>query len=112
MKRAGNLFEMILLRDNLRLAAARAVRGKRSRADARAFVANLEPNLAALAEGLRTGQLPLGQARQFLIRDPKERIITALPCYPPSSPSRHCHSCTHDPEAHHRPDSTPPIDRD
>ncbi len=38
---------------------------------------NLERNLADLAEGLRDGTYPLGRARQFLIHDPKERVITA-----------------------------------
>jgi RNA-directed DNA polymerase len=77
MKRAGNLFERILDRDNLRRATARAMRGKRGRADARAFVADLEGNLAAMAAGLRAGDYPLGRARQFVIHDPKERVITA-----------------------------------
>jgi hypothetical protein len=77
MKRAGNLFGQILERDNLRQAVARALRGKRGRADARAFVAELEENLAVLADGLRAGDYPLGRAQQFLIHDPKERVITA-----------------------------------
>jgi RNA-directed DNA polymerase len=77
MNRARKLFDAILERDNLRLAVARALRGKRGRADARAYVAALESNLDALAAGLRAGDYPLGRARQFVIRDPKERIITA-----------------------------------
>jgi len=40
MRRAGQLFEPIVDRDNLRLAAHKALRGKRSRLDARAFVAD------------------------------------------------------------------------
>ncbi len=48
MKRAGNLFDAILDRDNLRRAVARALRGKRDRPDARRFVADLDRNLDAL----------------------------------------------------------------
>ena len=39
MRRANNLFERIVDRDNLRLAVHKALRGKRSTPDARAFVA-------------------------------------------------------------------------
>jgi hypothetical protein len=77
MKRAGNLFDAILDRDTLRQAVLRALRGKRDRAEARTFLADLDDNLAELAAGVRTGDYPLGVARQFVIRDPKERVITA-----------------------------------
>ncbi len=42
MKRMGNLFEQIVDRGNLRLAFCKAMLGKRDRADARAYAANLE----------------------------------------------------------------------
>ena len=80
MKRTGNLFPRILDRDNLRAAFARAFRGRRDREDARQFQDRLEENLAEMGEGLRQGTYPVGQYRQFMIRDPKERIITA-PCF-------------------------------
>jgi hypothetical protein len=80
VKRAGDLFDRIADRDNLRLAAAKALRGKRGRADARRFVAALDRNLAGLADGLRAGTVPVGRFRQFVIRDPKERVISA-PCF-------------------------------
>src|SRR5690348_13398169 len=65
MKRAGNLFDAIADRDTLRQAVVRALRGKRDRAEARAFVADLDRNLDALAAGLRAGTYPLGRCRQF-----------------------------------------------
>lgn len=80
MKRKGNLFETILSRPNLRLATAKALKGKRRRDDARAWVADLEANLRRAAETLRAGTFPVGRARRFVILDPKERVITA-PCF-------------------------------
>jgi retron-type reverse transcriptase len=68
-------------RDNLRLAVSKAVRGKRDRPEARAFLGDLDRNLADLAAALRAGTFPLGRYRQFLIFDPKERVISA-PCFP------------------------------
>ncbi len=66
--------------ENLRLAAARALRGKRPKADARAYVADLDANLRRLREQLLTDSVPVGQYHQFTIHDPKERLITA-PCF-------------------------------
>lgn len=80
MRRMGNLFERILDRDTLRLAFYRAARGKRGRPEIEAFAADAEGRLAAIAKGLRTAKFPLGRFRQFVIRDPKRRIITA-PCF-------------------------------
>lgn len=80
MKRHSHLFEKILDRDNLRLAFLRALRGKRHRPDARLFAADLDRNLAALAERMSDDSVELGRCHQFVIRDPKERVITA-PCF-------------------------------
>jgi len=80
MKRTGRLFERILDRDTLRLAFCRAARGKRGRPEIAEFAADAERRLAELAVGLRWGTLPLGRFRQFVIHDPKRRIITA-PCF-------------------------------
>ena len=84
MKRVGNLFDRIVDRDNLRLAFAKAVRGKRDRAGARRFAAHLDQQLASMAEQLRSGTFPLGRCHQFVIYDPKERVITA-PDFPERS---------------------------
>jgi hypothetical protein len=80
MRRTGHLFERIIDRDNLRLALHQALRGKRSRPDARAFVAQLETNLEALRTSLARGDVVLGESHQFTIFDPKQRLITA-PCF-------------------------------
>ncbi len=80
MRRTGNLFEQVVDRENLRLAVSKALRGKRSRYDARQFVANLDENLDWMRLTLVRGDFPLGIYHQFTIFDPKERLITA-PCF-------------------------------
>ena len=80
MKRIGNLFERVLERDNLGLAVGKAMRGKRDRPEVIAFLHQLESRLAEMAEQIQTGTFPQGRYRQFLIFDPKERIISA-PCF-------------------------------
>jgi len=80
MRRAGNLFEQVVDRENLRLAVSKALRGKRSRSDARQFVAKLDENLDWMRLALVRGDFPLGTYHQFTIFDPKERLITA-PCF-------------------------------
>jgi RNA-directed DNA polymerase len=80
MRRAKRLFDQIPERENLLLAVQKALRGKRRKGDARAFVADLEGNLNRLAEEIRRGPLRVGVCTQFTIYDPKERLITA-PCF-------------------------------
>lgn len=80
MRRAANLFDEIADRDNLRLAFHKAARGRRGQAMVREFAAGLERHIAAMSEAIREGTLQVGRFQQFLIRDPKERVITA-PCF-------------------------------
>jgi RNA-directed DNA polymerase len=77
MRRANGLFDRIVERENLRLAVCRALRGKRQRPDARQFVAQLDKRLSCMAAELRSGTIEVGRMNQFVIRDPKERVITA-----------------------------------
>ena len=80
MKRLGNLWSRLVDRDNLRLAVAKALQGKRSRPDARSFTASLDANLQSVAAQLDAGTFQHGRVRQFVVHDPKERLITA-PCF-------------------------------
>ena len=75
--RARNLFDQIAERDNFRLAFLKAAKGKRNRHDVRVFASDLETNIQRMLAGLLGGTYPLGRFEQFVIRDPKERIITA-----------------------------------
>ncbi len=80
MKRTGNLFDAIADWSNLRLAALKALRGKRNKADAMHFLGDLDANLELLRQRLVTESVPLGRFHQFTIHDPKKRLITA-PCF-------------------------------
>lgn len=77
MRRANQLWSQILDRVNLRQAVLRALRGKRDRTDARLFIKHLDANLARLADELDADTVTVGRCHQFVIRDPKERVITA-----------------------------------
>ena len=77
----GNLFECIVERENFRLAVSKAVRGKRDRPDARHFMERLDNSVKEMMDQVWAGTFPLGRFHQFLIHDPKERVITA-PCFP------------------------------
>lgn len=80
MRRVGGLFDAIADRDNLRQAYHKARRGKRHGGEARAFGERLDANVAAMADELDAGTIAVGEYRQFVLRDPKERVITA-PCF-------------------------------
>jgi len=75
----SRLYERIHSFQNLWLAARRAARGKRSRPDVAAFLLDLEPELLALEEELRSGAWQPGGYRTFRITEPKERLICAAP---------------------------------
>ena len=80
MRRAANLFDRIPEPENLRLAFHKAARGRRGQAVVRQFAASLDQRIAAMSVAIREGTFPIGRFQQFLIRDPKERVITA-PCF-------------------------------
>ena len=80
MKRVGGLYEPILDRENFILAFHRAAKGKRYRPEVREFREDLTHWLATISQRLDSSSFTFGRYHQFLIRDPKERIITA-PCF-------------------------------
>lgn len=63
--------------DNLVLAYHKAAKGKRYRRDVQAFSQNFDRNLGELGAAIRAGKMPYGRFREFIIRDPKQRIIHA-----------------------------------
>jgi RNA-directed DNA polymerase len=79
MKRHNHLFEQITDCQNLLAAFYKARKGKRKNANVAVFEARLEWELLALREELRSGTYQPGKYRTFLIRDPKERMISAAP---------------------------------
>lgn len=63
--------------ENLRRAFWQASKGKRAKADCRAFRENLDANLTVLRDELLAGEVPVGNYHYFTIHDPKERVICA-----------------------------------
>ena len=80
MRRAANLFDQIHEPENLRLAFHKAARGRRGQAVVRQIAAGLDDRISEMAKSICHGTFPVGRFQQFLIRDPKERVITA-PCF-------------------------------
>lgn len=79
MKTYKNLFEKVHNFENLYEAYKKARRGKRYRPDVNAFTADLESELIALEDELRSGSYCPGKYHQFYIREPKRRLISAAP---------------------------------
>lgn len=78
-KRHKDLFDRIASFDALYAAAKRAVRGKRSKAGAAAFMVRLESECLRLERQLRSGSYRTGRYLEILVRDPKRRTVSAAP---------------------------------
>lgn len=78
-KRADNLWDYLVSFRNLEQAAKRARLGKRSRDDVARFELELERELISLQRELEEGSYRPGPYRQFLIREPKSRLISCAP---------------------------------
>jgi RNA-directed DNA polymerase len=79
MKTYKHLYLLITDFENLRLAFRGAARGKRSKPDVAAFEFDLEANLIALQDELRSQTYIPGPYHSFRIHDPKPRLISAAP---------------------------------
>jgi retron-type reverse transcriptase len=78
-RRSDDLFGRIASFNALRIAAAKAVLGKRKKPGASAFYANRERELLRLERELRDGSYRPGRYVEILVRDPKERLVSAAP---------------------------------
>ena len=74
-----DLFDGIASFAALHAAALRAVRGKRAKPGASAFLANLEKEVLRLERELRNDRYRPGRYKTIEIRDPKHRIVSATP---------------------------------
>ncbi len=72
-------FDRLSSWDSLLAAYRRAAQGKRGRPPAAAFEYRLEENLLALGEELRSGRYYPGPYVNFVIHEPKRRVISAAP---------------------------------
>lgn len=78
-KTYNNLYPEIYSFENLHAAYLRARRGKRDRIEVQRFELDLEGNLIQLQNELIWGQYRTGAYRRFIVTEPKERIVAALP---------------------------------
>lgn len=78
-KRYGNLFDWISNFAALRTAALKAIKGKRKKPGASAFMANFERELLRLECELRDGLYRPGRYVEIVIREPKKRVVSAAP---------------------------------
>jgi hypothetical protein len=79
MKRHADLFDAIVDFQSLWRAAHRAALGKRYTPVVARFTADLEHELLGLRRDLGDGTYRPGAYRTFVIRDPKERLISVAP---------------------------------
>lgn len=79
MKTHKHLYPQIASFENLLLAFKAARKGKRARADIAEFEFDLEENLLVLQKELTEETYRPGTYKNFTIRDPKERLISAAP---------------------------------
>jgi hypothetical protein len=77
MKRHKHCFEQVCSFENLHAAATAAMRGKKGKAPAACFFANLEEELVALRTELLEGTYRHGGYHYFRIYEPKERTVAA-----------------------------------
>lgn len=82
MKRIGNLYEEIYSIENLRLADAKAQRGKSRQHGVIKHNENREQNILLLHEMLKNKTYRTSPYSTFTIREPKEREIYMLPYFP------------------------------
>ncbi|WP_412464234.1 reverse transcriptase domain-containing protein [Flavobacterium mekongense] len=82
MKRFNNLFNKIVSFENLRLADARARKGKGNQYGVKLFDKNPEGNLLLLQESLINGNYRTSEYSTFKVYEPKERIVYRLPYFP------------------------------
>lgn len=78
-KRHDSLFDRIANFNALVAAARRAIKGKRRKPSAAAFMANLETEALQLERELRGGDWRPGGYVAFRIEDPKPRLVSAAP---------------------------------
>ncbi len=79
MKRANHFFANVCAMDNLRRAYLLARRGKRERKDVVEFSRELPENLLQIRRALLDGSIAFGPYREFVVHEPKERIIRVAP---------------------------------
>ena len=78
-RRHDDLFPLIASFNALRIASRKAVLGKRKKPGASAFFANIERELLRLERELLDGSYRPGRYVEILIKEPKQRLVSAAP---------------------------------
>lgn len=78
-KTYNNIYPEIYNFESLHAAYLRARRGKRDRLQVQRFELDLEGSLIQLQNELIWGEYKTGEYRRFVVTEPKERIVAALP---------------------------------
>lgn len=78
-KRHKHLIGQIATTENLYAAYQKAARGKRDSLGHLVFREHLAANLGVLRDALATGEYRPGVPREFMVHEPKPRLITAMP---------------------------------
>jgi RNA-directed DNA polymerase len=79
VKTYGGLFERVYDFESLHAAYRRARSGKRDQIEVQKFEQDLEGNLIQLQNELIWGTYQTGRYRTFIVNEPKERVVSALP---------------------------------
>ncbi|MGK4567816.1 reverse transcriptase domain-containing protein [Flavobacterium sp. 3HN19-14] len=79
MKRIGYLYSKIISVENLILADKKARKGKSKRKKIAEFDDDFENNIIAIHEDLKNKTYKTAPYRTFIVREPKERVISELP---------------------------------
>ena len=78
-KKAKRLIESIASKDNILLAAQKARRGNPSSVAGMIFMDYLEANVSIISKSILDGSYIPGKPKEFIIFEPKRRVISALP---------------------------------
>lgn len=82
MKRYGNLWPLICDRNNIELAADKALKGKQITKDRRRFIDNRQKLLDDIEQSLKDESYQFGDLYSFTVFEPKERTIHCPRFYP------------------------------
>lgn len=78
-KKYKKLIKLIADKDNLLLAANKARKGNPSSVGGMIFMDYLEPNVELISNAILNGSYKPGKHKEFVIFEPKRRLISALP---------------------------------
>lgn len=82
MKTYKNIWQDFISMDNLKLAAKKAVKSKKTKKQTKRFLANQDDMLQKLQQILMRGHFKTSGYNVFSVFEPKQRLIYELPLYP------------------------------